>query len=107
MDEEIVFSDEIIKQHIELSTIPDEEKTELIELIPTFDQIARARLVLNLQMQRAINEMQDEEQLYENTNSDDQVTQGLNELDSKKKNEHSDRMTALKSVRVLDQIKNS
>lgn len=107
MDEEIVFSDETIKQHIELSTIPEEEKAELIELIPSFDQVARARLVINLQMQRALNDLQNEEQVYESATSDEQVTQRLEDLDSKKKVEHSHRAAALKSAKILDRIKNS
>lgn len=107
MDEEIVFSDETIKQHIELSTISDEEKAELIELIPSFDQVQRARLIINLQMQRALQDTRDEEAVYDNSPTDEQVTHGLQDLDSKKKVEHSNRAAALKSAKILDRIKNS
>ncbi len=104
--DDIVFSDAIIKQHIELSSIPEEEKQELIDAIPSMDQVMRARLVINLQMQRVVQETREQEQIYDSSTSDEQVEQDLKEFESKKKAEYHRNAAQLKSTRILDKIHN-
>ena len=102
------FDDQSVQTFIDQSSLSDEEKKELIEVIPGMSQVERAELILNLMMQRASDDLQELEDLpIVLETPDDEANKIMADYDTKKKNELVYRTSQKKEKGLLDQIHNS